>query len=107
MRRTRGAFGQSRLNAPLNSLPSVALSLHSAPAMTSAAPDRAPGTVDSALPVLALLGGSVLWGLSWLPLKYFARFGIEGVIVTLVAHGSVGAIALSMTTLLPSASACS
>lgn len=44
--------------------------------------------------VLVLLGASVLWGLSWLPLKYFGRYGIQGVTVTLVAHGSVGAIAV-------------
>jgi drug/metabolite transporter (DMT)-like permease len=45
-------------------------------------------------PVLALLGASALWGLTWLPLKYFADFGIEGTTVTLVAHGSVGVLAL-------------
>jgi drug/metabolite transporter (DMT)-like permease len=45
-------------------------------------------------PVLALLGASTLWGLTWLPLKYFAEFGIEGTNVTLVAHGSVGVLAL-------------
>jgi drug/metabolite transporter (DMT)-like permease len=44
--------------------------------------------------VLALLGSSVLWGLSWIPLKYFAGFGLRGVSVTLVAHGSVGVFAL-------------
>jgi drug/metabolite transporter (DMT)-like permease len=46
-------------------------------------------------PVLALLGSSVLWGLSWIPLKYFAGFGLRGVSVTLVAHGSVGVVALA------------
>jgi drug/metabolite transporter (DMT)-like permease len=46
-------------------------------------------------PVLALLGASVLWGLSWIPLKYFAGFGLQGVSVTLVAHGSVGALAVA------------
>jgi drug/metabolite transporter (DMT)-like permease len=45
-------------------------------------------------PVLVLLGSSMLWGLTWLPLKYFADFGIEGTNVTLVAHGSVGVLAL-------------
>jgi drug/metabolite transporter (DMT)-like permease len=43
-----------------------------------------------------LLGASVLWGLSWLPLKYFGSHGIEGVNVTLVAHGSVGLLALML-----------
>jgi drug/metabolite transporter (DMT)-like permease len=45
-------------------------------------------------PVLILLGASVLWGLTWLPLKYFGRHGLEGAIVTLGAHGSVGVFAL-------------
>lgn len=44
--------------------------------------------------MLVLLSASVLWGLSWLPLKYFARFGLQGVSVTLVGHGSVGVLAL-------------
>jgi drug/metabolite transporter (DMT)-like permease len=50
--------------------------------------------LNPALPVLVLLSSSVLWGISWLPLKYFARFGLEGVSVTLVGHGSVGLLAL-------------
>jgi len=45
-------------------------------------------------PVLVLLAASVLWGLSWLPLKYFAGRGLQGVHVTLVAHGSVGALSV-------------
>ncbi|HVY32163.1 MAG TPA: DMT family transporter [Polyangiaceae bacterium] len=45
-------------------------------------------------PVLVLLGASVLWGLSWVPLKHFADFGLQGVGVTLVGHGSVGVLAL-------------
>lgn len=46
-------------------------------------------------PVLVLLGASTLWGLTWLPLKYFAGFGIAGVNVTLVAYGSVGTCSLA------------
>jgi drug/metabolite transporter (DMT)-like permease len=46
-------------------------------------------------PVLALATSSVLWGLTWIPLKHFASFGLQGVVVTLVAHGSVGIIALA------------
>jgi drug/metabolite transporter (DMT)-like permease len=41
-----------------------------------------------------LLAASTLWGLTWLPLKHFARFGVHGVFVTLIAHGSVGLLAL-------------
>lgn len=36
----------------------------------------------------------MLWGLTWLPLKHFGAFGIEGPLVTLSAHGSVGALAI-------------
>lgn len=45
-------------------------------------------------PVLVLVSSSVLWGLAWMPLKYFGGFGLEGVTVTLVAYGSVGVIGL-------------
>lgn len=44
--------------------------------------------------VLVLLSASVAWGLTWIPLKHFATFGLQGVSVTLVGHGSVGALAL-------------
>jgi len=36
----------------------------------------------------------VLWGLTWMPLKHFGRFGIEGALVTLFAHGAVGLVAI-------------
>ncbi len=58
----------------------------------SPAPERA---LPPLYPVLALAGASLLWGLSWIPLKYFGGFGVQGVTVTLVAHGSVGALALA------------
>jgi drug/metabolite transporter (DMT)-like permease len=51
-------------------------------------------SVKPLYPVLVLLAASVLWGLSWLPLKYFAGFGLQGLNVTLVAHGSVGLLSL-------------
>lgn len=44
--------------------------------------------------VLVLLSASVAWGLTWIPLKHFAAFGLQGVSVTLVGHGSVGVLAL-------------
>lgn len=50
--------------------------------------------VTPLLPVVVLLVASSLWGLTWLPLKHFGEFGIEGPLVTLVAHGSVGLVAL-------------
>lgn len=46
------------------------------------------------LPTVVLLGASVLWGLTWLPLKHFGAVGIEGPLVTLSAHGSVGLLAI-------------
>lgn len=45
-------------------------------------------------PVVALLLASVLWGLTWIPLKHFAGFGLQGVNVTLIGHGSVGLLSL-------------
>lgn len=44
--------------------------------------------------VLVLLAASVMWGLTWIPLKYFAGFGLQGVDVTLVGYGAVGLLAL-------------
>lgn len=57
-------------------------------------PDAARAPVPPLYPVLVLLSASVLWGLSWVPLKYFGQFGLRGVSVTLVGHGSVGVLAL-------------
>lgn len=45
-------------------------------------------------PVLVLLCSSFLWGLTWLPLKYFGGFGLQGVSVTLAGYGAVGVLAL-------------
>lgn len=45
--------------------------------------------------MLVLLASSALWGLTWLPLKYFAGFGLAGLNVTLVAHGSVGLLGIA------------
>jgi drug/metabolite transporter (DMT)-like permease len=42
--------------------------------------------------VLVLLCSSFFWGLTWLPLKYFGGFGLQGVNVTLVGYGSVGVL---------------
>jgi drug/metabolite transporter (DMT)-like permease len=56
-----------------------------------------PAPYPSARPlysVLVLLSASVAWGLTWIPLKHFATFGLQGVGVTLVGHGSVGVLSL-------------
>ena len=39
-----------------------------------------------------LLFGSMLWGLSWIPLKYFEEQGAAGVAVVLIAYGAVAAV---------------
>lgn len=43
-----------------------------------------------------LLFSASLWGLSWLPLKWFAAQGLGGPLVTLLAYGLVGLIALPL-----------
>jgi drug/metabolite transporter (DMT)-like permease len=48
------------------------------------------------LPVVTLLACSVLWGLTWLPLKRFGSFGVEGPLVTLLGHGSVALLVLPL-----------
>lgn len=43
--------------------------------------------MNATRPVLVLLGASVLWGASWLPLKAINGAGIDGVALTLGAYG--------------------
>jgi drug/metabolite transporter (DMT)-like permease len=61
--------------------------------MSEPAPYPSPG-VRPVYPVLVLLCSSFFWGLTWIPLKYFGGFGIQGVNVTLVGYGSVGVLAV-------------
>lgn len=49
------------------------------------------------LPVIVLLGASVLWGLSWLPLKSINTMGIDGVSLIFVVYGI---LALTLSPLL-------
>lgn len=49
------------------------------------------------LPVFILLGASILWGLSWLPLKHINGLGIDGVALTFIVYGI---LALTLTPLL-------
>jgi drug/metabolite transporter (DMT)-like permease len=46
--------------------------------------------------VAALLASGLFWGLTWLPLKYFAERGLSGLALTLVAYGSVGLVGLPL-----------
>jgi len=53
--------------------------------------------MNTRLPVIVLLGASVFWGLSWLPLKTINGMGIDGIVLTL---GAYGILALALTPLL-------
>ncbi len=52
--------------------------------------------MNSVLPAFVLMACSMLWGLTWLALKRFGQFGLEGPVVTLFAHGSVAVMALPL-----------
>lgn len=43
---------------------------------------------------LALLASGLLWGLTWMPLKYFAGQQLTGLTLTLCTYGVVGAVGL-------------
>ncbi|WP_345986692.1 DMT family transporter [Sulfurimonas sp. HSL-1656] len=53
--------------------------------------------MSSHLPVVVLLGASVLWGLTWLPLKQINGMGIDGIALTM---GAYGILALLLTPVL-------
>jgi drug/metabolite transporter (DMT)-like permease len=54
----------------------------------AAAPDRA------GLAFLSLMASGVVWGLSWLPLKYFAAAGLGGHAIGLTAYSLVAVVSL-------------
>lgn len=54
----------------------------------STPPDR------SQLAVGALLVAGLLWGLTWIPLKYFGSRGLNGITLTMMSYGLVGLLAL-------------
>jgi len=53
--------------------------------------------MNTRLPVIVLLGASVLWGLSWLPLKSINAMGLDGIALTM---GAYGIMAVTLTPLL-------
>jgi drug/metabolite transporter (DMT)-like permease len=53
-----------------------------------ASPDR------SRMAVAALLVAGLLWGLTWMPLKYFGRQGLSGITLAMMSYGLVGLLAL-------------
>lgn len=63
--------------------------------MNGMAPTLAPSSPDnSRLAVAALLLAGLLWGLTWIPLKYFGSQGLNGVTLTMMSYGMVGVLAL-------------
>jgi len=48
----------------------------------------------SRLAVTALLTAGLLWGLTWIPLKYFGSQGLNGITLTMMSYGLVGLLAL-------------
>jgi len=48
--------------------------------------------MSARLPVIVLLGASVLWGLSWLPLKHINTMGIDGIALTMSAYGILAVV---------------
>jgi drug/metabolite transporter (DMT)-like permease len=48
------------------------------------------------LPLLALVCSSVVWGATWIPLKYFATQGLDGAVLLLLAYGSVALLAIPL-----------
>jgi drug/metabolite transporter (DMT)-like permease len=49
---------------------------------------------QSRLAVTALLVAGLLWGLTWIPLKYFGSQGLNGITLTMMSYGLVGLLAL-------------
>ena len=47
-------------------------------------------------PLLALIASSVLWGLIWLPLKWFGQSGINSLALLMVAYGALSVVCLPL-----------
>jgi drug/metabolite transporter (DMT)-like permease len=53
-----------------------------------------PGADRTRLAVGALLVAGLLWGLTWMPFRYFGTQGLNGLTFTLTAYGIIGALVL-------------
>ncbi len=51
----------------------------------------------SHLPVIVLFSASILWGLSWWPLKQIHALGIEGIALIFGAYGVLALVYLPLT----------
>ena len=56
--------------------------------------DLPPSNQEPRFALASLLTGSVIWGFTWLPLKYFANVGLDGHAVSLTAYVLVALVAL-------------
>jgi drug/metabolite transporter (DMT)-like permease len=63
--------------------------LHMTSKQLPAAHQHQPGAA-----ILALLAGSIVWGISWWPLKFFAAAGLDGHAIGLTAYTFVAVVAL-------------
>jgi drug/metabolite transporter (DMT)-like permease len=52
------------------------------------------GRDQTRLAVISLLVAGLLWGLTWMPLKFFGTQGLNGPMLTLASYGPVGLLAL-------------
>lgn len=50
----------------------------------------APGPDRSRLAVGALLAAGLLWGLTWMPFRYFGSQGLNGITFTMLSYGLIG-----------------
>lgn len=55
--------------------------------------------MPTTLPVLVLLAASILWGVTWWPLKQLNGLGIEGIPLTFVAFGALSCVLLPLLVL--------
>eukprot|EP01038_Epipyxis_sp_PR26KG_P019127 gene19127-27095_t len=51
---------------------------------------------ESTAAFLSLMGSGVVWGLIWLPLKYFSAFGLNGHVIGLTAYAMVAIVTLPL-----------
>lgn len=53
-----------------------------------------PSATPARLAVASLLASGVVWGFTWMPLKYFAALGLDGHAISLTAYALVGLLSL-------------
>jgi drug/metabolite transporter (DMT)-like permease len=51
---------------------------------------------ENRLALAALVGSGIVWGLCWMPLKFFAASGLTGHVIGLTAYALVGLVALPL-----------